>query len=64
MYYLTESEIQVDNVTHITYGIGYENEVIHDITTDKTRAEHFVQLLNFYKLDPIHIHDAVLDFIG
>ncbi len=64
MYYLTESKTKVDNKWYVTYGIGCGERTIHDLTTDKTRAQHFVDLLNFHKLDPIHMTDAVLDFIG
>lgn len=64
MYYLTESKTKVNNKWYVTYGIGYEEKTIPDLTTDKTRAQNFVDLLNFHKLDPIHMEDAAYDFIG
>jgi len=63
MYYLTESKTKVENKWYTSYGIGFEDKVINDITTDKERAQHFVDLLNHLNVSPIHMEDAVLDFI-
>lgn len=64
MYYLTEGKTKVENKWYTSYGIGFEDKIINDITTDKEKAEHFVALLNHLKVSPIHMEDAVLDFIG
>ena len=63
MYYLTVGKTKVENKWYTSYGIGYEDKIIKDITTDKDRAQQFVDLLNNLKVSPLHIEDTVLDFI-
>lgn len=64
MYYLTESKTKVENKWYTSYGIGFEDKIINDITTDKEKAENFIALLNHLNVSPLHMEDAVLDFIG
>ncbi len=63
MYYLTESKTKVENKWYTSYGIGFEDKIINDITTDKEKAENFIALLNHLNVSPLHMEDAVLDFI-
>ena len=64
MYFLTESKTEVEGKWYTTYGVGFGDEVIPDITTDKESAQNFIDLINFHKLSPVHIYDAIYDFIG
>ena len=63
MYFLTESKVEVEGKWYTTYGVGFENEVIDDISTDKESVQKFIDLINFHKLSPVHIYDAIYDFI-
>lgn len=57
----------------ITYGIACIEEddgiseliiQIPDISTDREKIEHLVQLCNVLQLSPIHLQDVVDDYIG
>ena len=63
MYFLTESKTKVENKWYTSYGIGFEDKIINDIATDKEKAENFIALLNHLNVSPLHMEDAVLDFI-
>lgn len=59
MYELTEQKKNDISV----YGIKYGNLQIDDISADKDKVEKFVDDINKYQLSPIHLGDAVDDFV-
>ena len=68
-YVLTEDVHTVDEKRYIFYGIGaLEGDrslfVIHDISADKPRMEHLVELCNRLELSPLHLWDGVEDFLA
>lgn len=59
MYELTEQKKNDISV----YGVKYGDLQIDDISADKDRVEKFVNDINKYQLSPIHLGDAVDDFV-
>lgn len=59
MYELTEQKKNDISV----YGIKYGNLQIDDISADKDKVEKFIDDINKYQLSPIHLDDAVDDFV-
>ena len=59
MYELTEQKKNDISV----YGVKYGDLQIDDISADKDRVEKFVDDINKYQLSPIHLCDAVDDFV-
>lgn len=45
------------------YGVKYGDLQIDDISADKDRVKKFVNDINKYQLSPIHLGDAVDDFV-
>ncbi len=45
-------------------GVATVTRSIHDITDDREALEELVRKCNKYELDPIHLEDVVIDFIG
>ena len=59
MYELTEQKKNDISV----YGVKYGDLQIDDISTDKGRVKNFIDDINKYQLSPIHLGDAVDDFV-
>lgn len=64
MYTITKEEIIIENKKRTVYGIRYGDICINDITTDRDGLERLIGLCNSELLDPIHLEDVVMDFIG
>ena len=69
-YAVVEGDASAETDFTVTYGItAYDpssNRVIAhigNITCDKKRLEHLVDLCNRGKLSPIHLYDVVEDFL-
>lgn len=66
-YFLVRSECTIDCVPYIGYGIGYRNKdeqiIFEDISTILQEVTALVNRCNIHKLSPIHIEDAVDDFL-
>ena len=69
-YTVVESAPSAETNSTVTYGItaydvSSDKVVAHigDITCDKARIEHLVELCNRGKLSPIHLRDVVEDFL-
>lgn len=63
MYKITREEVNVGGTSCVTYGVQNGEMCISDISVDKKAVESLVDRLNTYKLDPIHLFDAVEDFL-
>ncbi len=68
-YQIIECSVELDGINYTSYGIGYVSAgtllfVIKDLTLNRARVEKFVSLCNDLQLDPIHIDDAVEDFLA
>ena len=64
MYTITEEKKIVENTQYTVYGIRYNNEYhIHDVSGDREAVERLANSFNRYRLDPLHLYDAVMDFI-
>lgn len=59
MYELTEQKKNDISV----YGVKYGVLQIDDISADKGRVKNFIDDINKYQLSPIHLGDAVDDFV-
>ena len=59
MYELTEQK--KNDIS--AYGVKYGDLQIDDISTDKGRVKNFIDDINKYQLSPIHLGDAVDDFV-
>ncbi len=67
IYKLLEGEYVNEDVgTYTSYGIVCEKEgvTIPDVSPNKESMEQFVETINKLELSPIHIHEAVQDFLG
>ena len=69
-YTVVESSASAETNFTVTYGIvaydlSSDRVIAHigDITCDKARIEHLVDLCNQVKLSPIHLRDVVEDFL-
>ena len=63
-----KSEKQSDNIPSLPYGIAlYEEDepvrVIGDLSADRERLAALIRLFNEEELDPIHLDQAVEDFL-
>ena len=72
-YILIESTIPCITGNRICYGIAlcdeYDNttvilDSVTDVTSDKVTMEQFVDRCNSLQLSPLHLHDAVYDFLA
>ena len=68
LYEIVEQECLCDGIRYTGYGVkmngAAENEVIYDISTDKSKVAGFVTMLNSCRLDSSQFHDAVEDFLS
>lgn len=68
-YLLIPSNVTIDGVTKLFYGIGYvrDNELIlwkEDISCNYEQMKKLVALCNFLHLDLCHLQDVIDDFLG
>lgn len=64
MFKLNETKIKDDTGDErATYGISYNNTVIKDVSTNKSKVEKLITLCNELDLSPMHIYDVVEDFL-
>ena len=64
MYTLIKSEVEIENVVYVTYGIRSDKHVVEDISTNKDAVENFISLLN--EADDVadcHLMDMIEDLI-
>lgn len=61
----SEALKDTDDNEYIAYGIRYmpDNYSISDISTNKSKVEKFVKILNDEQLDKIHFKDIIEDFL-
>lgn len=65
MFYLIQSEVEVEGTVYATYGIRNNEIVVEDISTDKDAIENFISLLNEAgDVESCHLMDIIEDFIG
>lgn len=65
MYQLTEEKRAFENEEKRVYGIYYNDEYyVSDVSVNRSVVEELVEKYNKYNLDPIHLHDAIEDFLG
>ena len=65
MFYLIQSEVEVEGTVYATYGIRNNEIVVEDISTDKEAVENFISLLNEAgDVADCHLMDIIEDFIG
>lgn len=67
-YFLTETEICVEDVTARTYGVTCRDKdgnesTVNDLSLNRKAVEAFVEYLNKKELDPIQLYDAIEDFL-
>lgn len=64
-YAIISEELDTEGVPYTAYGISSsDGTVIRDVTTDGVRLAGFVSRLNRLKLSPVHLKDAVENFIA
>lgn len=67
IFFLTEGKYLLEDGVHVGYGIGcFENgkkTVFEDLSADREKVSAFVELCNNLRLSPIHLCDAVYDFL-
>lgn len=65
MFYLIQSEVEVEGTVYTTYGIRNNENVVEDISTDKDVVENFISLLNEAgDVENCHLMNLIEDFIG
>lgn len=64
-YFLIASTYIIEDQSHIGYGIGCrtDNTAFEDMSTDSIAIENLINLCNKLKLSPLHLEDAVEDFL-
>ena len=64
-YFLITNTYIVENRSHIGYGIGCrtDNSSFEDLSSDPIATENLINLCNKLKLSPLHLEDAVEDFL-
>lgn len=64
-YTIISEHFKSEEATYTSYGIASpDGTVIHDITTDGISLARFTDKLNRLELSPVHLHDAVEDFLA
>ena len=64
MYQITEEKRAFENQEKTVYGIYYDDEYnVSNVSANKSTVEGLVEKYNKYKLDPIHLHDVIEDFL-
>ncbi|MCH5209332.1 MAG: hypothetical protein J1F01_00020 [Oscillospiraceae bacterium] len=64
MYAVTREKEVIESMEVVVYGIRYaDTYTVHNVSTDKSAVENLVNDFNKYNLDPIHLYDAVEDFL-
>lgn len=74
-YGITEEIYYLQEKQRISYGIAAYADAeqdgtaiivasVHDITMDKARLSEFIQKCNHWGLSPLHLEDAVDDFLA
>ena len=61
MYILTKAHRQIEGKETILFGIADESRDYGDFTDDLAQAERFVNLLNFEKVESVHVADIIED---
>ncbi len=68
IFFLTEGEYSLDKHNHIGYGIKCiadgQKIVFEDISVDREKVQKFITLCNKLSLSPLHLADAVQDFLN
>lgn len=54
---------EIDGQRCISYSILYGDVIVPDVSTKLFQIRDFVKKINEIELDPIHLYDAVYDFI-
>lgn len=64
-YSIISEQLQQNGIPYTAYGISSsDGTVIHDITTEGIRLARFVNKLNRLDLSPVHLMDAVENFLA
>ena len=64
MFYIVTDHLSHPDIgEYISYGIGTENHVISDISTDRSYVEALLQQFEENELAPEHLQEAVEDAI-
>lgn len=65
MYKITEEKIFVDGAEATVYGILHDDGTcVHDVSADKSEAEHMADLFNEQGLSSCQLRDVITDMIG
>ena len=64
MYQTTVDTYSLNDRTYTAYGIAFEDIRIDDLSFDKEAIDALVELYNRSGLDPLHLRDAVEDFLA
>ncbi len=62
-YKLIKSYVEAEGVLTKTYGISTGDTRIYDISCNKNEVLHLIKLFNDNNLSPIHLYNAVEDFM-
>ena len=64
MFYIVKDHLHHPDIgEYISYGIGVEDQVISDISTDRSYVEALLQQFEENELAPEHLQEAVEDAI-
>jgi len=67
IFFLIEGEYTLENQKHIGYGIGShmngKEMLFEDLSVNYQNVSNFVEKCNEAHLSPIHLRDAVEDFL-
>lgn len=64
MYFIVESEEEVDGILYNVYGVGCHTlgiEPVYNLSTKKEKVEELINMLNRSELDPIQLYEVCED---
>ncbi len=65
MYKVTKEKKSFEGEECFVYGICFDDtDCVSDISTIKAAVEHLADLFNEHDLSPLHLRDAVEDFMN
>ena len=65
MYHVFKEFVEIEDKEYSTYSIAAPNGfVVHDVTPDASKAYNLAAKFSAAKLSPIHLRDAVEDFLA
>ncbi len=61
MYILTKNCKKIESKDIVLFGVADESHDYGDFTDDMAKAEKFIDLLNYEKVESVHVPDIIED---